>query len=135
MPIDHLEKLQEIKERYPVNSVLYIGTDATDTATLDAADIGVRVNGIGSRDALDIGAVVVMDKTTDPLVEAMSAGRQVRSTVRMILLSIIAIKGVLFVLSLLGITYQLWFAAMVDVVVGVAGILYAGSVWQEKNKN
>ena len=53
----------------------------------------------------------------------------------MILLSIIAIKGVLFVLSLLGITYQLWFAAMVDVVVGVAGILYAGSVWQEKNKN
>ena len=135
MPIDHLEKLQEIKERYPVNSVLYIGTDATDTTTLDAADIGVRVNGIASRDALDIGAVVVMDKTTDPLVEAMSAGRQVRSTVRMILLSIIAIKGVLFVLSLLGITYQLWFAAMVDVVVGVAGILYAGSVWQEKNKN
>ena len=29
MPIDHLEKLQEIKERYPVNSILYIGTDKT----------------------------------------------------------------------------------------------------------
>ena len=38
----------------------------------------------------------------------------------------------LFLLSLLGVTYQMWFAALVDAVIGVAGILYAGSVWQEK---
>lgn len=131
-PLDHLEKLQEIKERYPLNSVLYIGTDTTDTTTLDAADIGVCVNGIVSRDSLDTGAVVVMDKAPDPLPEAMTAGKQARVTVRRIMIGIVAMKAMLLVLSLLGITYQLWFAAMVDVVVGVAGILYAGSVWQQK---
>ena len=131
-PIDHLEKLQEIKERYPVNSVLYIGTDTTDTTTLDAADIGVCVNGLASRVALDTGAVVVMDKSPDALPEAMSAGKLARSAVRRIFLGIIVMKLILLVLSILGITYQMWFAALVDLVVGVAGILYAGSVWKDK---
>lgn len=132
MPIDHLEKLQEIKERYPVNSVLYIGTDKTDSSTLDAADIGVCVNGIASRDAMENGAVVVLDKAPDPLPEAMAAGKMARATVRRTMLGIIGIKLVLFALSLFGFTYQMWFAAMVDAVAGVAGILYAGSVWQDK---
>ena len=135
MPIDHLEKLQEIKERYPVNSVLYIGTDATDTSTLDAADIGVCVNGIASRVALDTGAVVVMDKSSDLLPEAMTSGKLARASVRRTVLGIIVFKLLLFALSVLGITYQMWFAELVDVVVSVAGILFAGSVWQEKKEH
>lgn len=132
MPIDHLEKLQEIKERYPVNSVLYIGTDTTDTTTLDAADIGVTVNGISSKIALDTGAVVVMDNSPDPLPEAMAAGKQARSVVRRTVLGITAVKILVLALAVLGITYQMWFASMIDVLAGVAGILFAGSVWQDK---
>ena len=129
-PLDHLEKLQEIKERYPVNSVLYIGTDTTDTATLDAADIGVCVNGLASRIALDSGAVVALDKTPDALPEAMAAGKLARSSVRTAVFGIIAVKLILFLLGAFGITYQLWFAAMVDVVAGVAAILFSGSAWR-----
>ena len=131
-PLDHLEKLQEIKERYPVNSVLYIGTDATDTAVLDAADIGVCVNGLASRVALDSGAVVALDKTPDALSEAMNAGKLARSAVRTSMIGIIAVKLILFILSVFGITYQMWFAAMVDVVAGVAAILFSGSAWRNK---
>ncbi len=131
-PLEHLEKLQEIKERYPVNSVLYIGSETTDTAVLDAADIGVCVNGLFSREALDAGAVVVMDKTPDCLSEAMNAGKTARGTVRLVLIGIIAVKLLMFALSAFGITWQVWFAAMADVVAGVAGILFAGSSKQDK---
>ena len=112
--------------------MLYIGSETTDTAVLDAADIGVCVNGLFSREALDAGAVVVMDKTPDCLSEAMSEGKTSRGTVRLVLIGIIAVKLLMFALSAFGITWQVWFAAMADVVAGVAGILFAGSSKQDK---
>ncbi len=131
-PMDHLEKLQEIKERYPVNSVLYIGTDTTDTSTLDAADIGVCINGLRSPIALQTGSVVVLDSVADSLTDAVEAGKATRKTVRTTLTAVIVMKCLLFALSLFGITYQMWFAAMVDVIVGMAGILCSTSVWKNK---
>ena len=132
MPIDHLERLQEIKERFPVNSVLYIGDGAKDTSSLDAADIGVCVNGLYSRVNLQAGSIAVMDTAADAISDAVEIGRITRKAVRRSLIAVLLVKGLLFLLSLFGVTYQLWFAAMVDAVIGVAGILYSSTVWNDK---
>jgi len=132
MPLDRLEKIQEIKERFPVNSVLYVGHGTTDSSSLEAADIGVCVNGIESEAAFQGGSVVIMDNTAEPLAEAVEAARVTRRTVRQTVAAIVLVKLLLFILSLFGITYQLWFAAMVDVVIGVAGILFSTRVWNDK---
>lgn len=131
MPIDRLEKIQEIKERYPVNSVLYMGHGIADEGSLAAADVGICTNGIESEDAMQGGSVVIMDKAPEQLVEAVNAAKLTRKTVRQSFLGILAIKLIMLILSVFGITYQLWFAAMIDVVACVAGILYSARVWKE----
>ena len=125
MPLDRLEKIQEIKERFPVNSVIYLGRGARDTASLSAADVGACVNGLESDAALSAGSVVVMDDDAAPLADAIDSAKITKRTVRQTLTVILLIKAILFVLALFGITYQLWFAMMVDVVLGIAGILYS----------
>ena len=132
MPIDRLEKIQEIKERFSTTSVLYVGNGATDTSSLDASDIGVCVNGLVSEAAFHTGSVVVMDSAAFPLADAIDAARVTRKTVGISLTAIFAVKGILLLLALFGITYQLWFAAMVDVMVGVAGVLFSTRIWDDQ---
>ena len=128
MPLDRLEKIQEIKERFPVNSVIYLGRGARDTASLSAADVGACVNGLESDAALSAGSVVVMDDDAAPLADAIDSAKITKRTIRQTLTVILLIKAILFVLALFGITYQLWFAMMVDVVLGIAGILYSARI-------
>ena len=69
-----------------------------------------------------------MDTTGAPLADAVDAGRITRRTVRTTLLAIFLVKALLLVLSLLGVTYQLWFAMLVDVVAGIAGVLVSARI-------
>ncbi len=131
MPMDRLERIQEVKERFPTSTVLFIG-DSSDASSLDAADVGVCLNGIYDEAAMKAGEIVVMDRCADPLADAVETARITRKTARQILFGILGVKALLLVLSIFGVTYQLWFAAMVDVLVGVAGILYSTFVWADK---
>ena len=131
MPLDRLEKIQEIKERFPSNSVLYAGRGTGDSSCLSAADVGVCVNGLDSEVAFQTGDVVVMDDEAAPLADAIDSGNLVQRTVRQTLFCVFAAKLILLVLSLFGVTYQLWFAMMVDVIAGVAGILASARIWEE----
>lgn len=129
MPMDRLEKIQEIKDRFPANSVLYVGEGSGDTACLNAADIGVCIDGLSSEVSMQTGSAVIMGKNASPIAGAVEAAKATRTTVQQTLIAILAVKAVLLVLALLGVTYQLWFAAMVDAVVGVAGILFSSRIW------
>ena len=132
MPIDRLEKIQEIKERFPNNSVLYVGDGTKDNSSMDAADIGVCVNGAISPRAVTNGEVVVMDSAVDAICNAVDTARLTRRTARFVLLGMVAIKLLLLLLSIFGLTYQMWFTAMVDMIAGVAAILFSTSIWSEK---
>ena len=129
MPMERLEKIQEIKERYPANSVLYIGESGGDTACLSAADIGVTVNGLASEESMQTGNAVIMDNTASPIAGAIDAAKATHTLVHQALLVILVVKLILFGLALLGVAYQLWFAALIDVVIGVAGILFSSRIW------
>lgn len=132
MPVDRLERIQEVKERFPVNTVLFIG-NSNDASSLDASDVGVCLNGIYDEAAMNAGEIVVMDRYADPLADAVETARTTRKTARWILYAILGVKALLLVMSVFGVTYQLWFASMVDVLAGVAGILYSTFVWSDKN--
>ena len=131
MPIDRLERIQEVKERFPTRTVLFIG-DSSDSSSLDAADVGVCLNGIYNEAAMNAGEIVVMDGCADPLADAVETAKSTRRTARRILFGVLGVKALLLTLSLFGVTYQLWFAGMVDVLAGVAGILYSTGVWMDK---
>ena len=132
MPIDRLEKIQEIKERFPKSTVLYIGDGTADNSSMDAADIGVCINGVISPKAITNGEVVVMDSSVDAICNVVDTARVTRKTVRLALLGMIGVKLLLLLLSVFGLTYQMWFAAMVDMIAGVAAILFSTSIWSQK---
>ena len=132
MPIDRLEKIQEIKERFPTSSVLFVGDGTADNASMDAADIGVCINGAISPRAVDNGEVVVMDSAVDALCNVVDTARLTKKTVRIAVLGLIGVKLLLLLLSVFGMTYQMWFAGMVDMIAGVAAILFSTSIWSEK---
>ena len=91
-----------------------------DTACFNAADIGVCIDGLASEASMQTGSAVIMDKTAAPIAGAIDAAKATRSTVRQLILAVLAV------------TYQLWLAAMVDTVAGIAGILYSSRIWSEQ---
>lgn len=108
-----------------------MGEASGDSACFSAADIGVCVDGLASETAMQTGSAVIMDKSASPIAGAIDAAKATRSTVRQLLLAVLAVKAVLLILALLGVTYQLWFAAMLDTVAGIAGILFSSRIWTE----
>ena len=134
MPIDRLEKIQEIKERFPTSTVLYVGDGTTDNSSMDAADVGVCINGAVSEKSMTNGEIVVMDSAVDTLCDVVDTARLTKQTVRLGVLGVVGIKVLLLLMSVFGLTYQLWFAAMVDMIAGVAAILYSTYIWSAKAK-
>ncbi len=132
MPLDRLEKIQEIKERFPSNSVLYLGTGVNDSASLSASDVGVCVDGLSLSAARETGSVVVMDKSGAPLADAIDTARSTRKVIRETLTVILLMKVAVFALSLFGIAYQLWFAMLVDVVASITGVLLSTKIFDNR---
>lgn len=83
---------------------------------------------------MQAGSAVIMDKTAAPIAGAIEAAKATRTTVRQTMLAILVIKLILLVLALLGVTYQLWFAAMVDAIAGIAGVLFSSRIWGSNQK-
>ncbi len=127
-PLDRLEKIQKIKEEYPVNSVFYLGNGRNDSSELSAADISVCTNGLYSEIAFQSGDIVVLGNMPGALADSIDSARIMKRTVRQLFLAAIIIKLFLLLLAILGIEYQLWFTMLADVVLGVAGTLLASRI-------
>ena len=100
MPLDRLEKIQEIKERFPSNSVLYVDYGGSDSSSLSAADVGVCLNGLGSETPFQAGDVVIMGRSMTPLADAIDSGKLTQRITRQTLLIILAEKLLLLLLAL-----------------------------------
>lgn len=125
MPMDKLAILQERKENHPEDCVLFIASEMDETPVLAAADIGMTLNGVASDNALESGDIVVMNNTPSKLTAAITAARNVHKIIRQNLIAIGAVKLVLLLLAIFGLTYQLWFAFFVDMIVSVVTMLNA----------
>lgn len=125
MPMDKLAIVQEMKENRPEDCVLFIAADTDETPVLAAADIGATLQGIASENALESGDVVIMNHAPEKLAPAISVARNVHNIIRQNLIAVAAVKLVVFLLALIGVADQLWFAFFVDMIVSVATMLNA----------
>lgn len=125
MPMDKLAIVQERKENRPEDCVLYIASDADEVPVLAAADVGMTMQGVSSDSALESGDVVIMNHAPEKLSTAISVARNVHKIIRQNLITVAAVKLILFLLALVGITDQLWFVFFVDTILSVATMLNA----------
>ena len=134
MPIDAMARIRELKERFPANSVLFIGDANADGGALSAADVGIAFNGLRSGSSLAGVDVAIMADAPEKAAEAVSAARLARGIVRQNLIIAGAVKGLLLLMALLGVSFQLWFASFIDVAAGLFCILNANRAAGSREK-
>ena len=61
-PIDKVEILTKLKERYPKKTVCFIGDGINDAPVISSADVGIAVGGIGNDATMNIADVVLLNQ-------------------------------------------------------------------------
>ena len=123
LPADKVAAVEELIEREK-KVVAFVGDGINDAPVLMRADVGISMGAIGSDSAIEASDVVLMK---DDLREIPLTKRIAKKTMRIVRENIVfalAVKGVILVLSALGIT-GLWLAVFADVGVAVLAVLNA----------
>lgn len=78
--------------------------------------------------------MAIMADAPEKAAEAVSAARLARGIVRQNLIIAGAVKGLLLLMALLGVSFQLWFASFIDVAAGLFCILNANRAAGSREK-
>ena len=125
LPQDKHKKLEEIMAGTSEKDVIcYLGDGINDAPSLMTSDVGISMGSIGTDAAVEASDIVLMqDNLLDVLKTRKIAKRTMRIAKENIVISL-AIKVIILVLSILGIT-NIWFAVFGDVGVTVIAVLNA----------
>lgn len=119
LPMDKLSRIQEMCERTRGSGTLYVGSGLTDAAMLSAADVGMVLGGFDTGDVGRSADVLALDSNVYKVPQAVETARKTARVCREGLIAVLAIKAILLLLGLFGVTNALWFTTLVD---GCAGI-------------
>ena len=133
MPLDRIEKIQYIKEKYYPGKVIVIGHGGSDDSCLAAADVGATVCGLTSNMAFHSGNAVIFDAMPDAIAFAVNIGRNMKARIKKYVSVHLLIKLIMLLITLLGIYPFLWSAVAADCVCSIVG-LYFADIKKSKDK-
>lgn len=125
LPMDKLSRVQEMCERTRGSGTLYVGSATADAAMLGAADVGMILGGFETGDVGRSADVLALDGNVYKVPVAVDASRKTTRISQEGLILVLAVKAVLLVLGLFGVTNALWFTALVDACAGMGCALNA----------
>lgn len=117
------DKVAAVEELLPTaNGLAFVGDGINDAPVLARADVGVAMGALGSDAAIEAADIVLMDDKPEKLPLAISISRKTMRIVKQNIVFTLAVKGVILVLSAMGLT-NMWIAVFGDVGVMVIAIL------------
>ncbi|MBE7012438.1 MAG: cadmium-translocating P-type ATPase [Ruminococcaceae bacterium] len=122
LPEDKVESVKEIISES--GYVAYAGDGMNDAPVLALVDVGIAMGGIGSDASIEAADIVIMDDNLLKIPKAVKIAKKTMRTVRENIIFSIGVKGLVLVLSALGMT-NMWMAVFADVGVAVIAILNA----------
>lgn len=122
LPAEKLEKIRNLREEY--GPVMFVGDGINDGPVLAGADVGGAVSS-GSDLALEASDVVFVNSDPRSAFRAKEIADKTQSISRQNIVFALAVKAMVLVLGLLGIS-SMWFAVFADS--GVAMLLILNSV-------
>lgn len=122
LPAEKLEKIRKLREEY--GPVMFVGDGINDGPVLAGADVGGAVSS-GSDLALEASDVVFVNSDPRSTFRAKEIADKTQSISRQNIVFALAVKAMVLVLGLLGIS-SMWFAVFADS--GVAMLLILNSV-------
>jgi Cd2+/Zn2+-exporting ATPase len=120
--VEHVEKL--IAETAGKGALIFVGDGINDAPVLSRADVGVAMGALGSDPAIEAADVVLMNDRPSRIATAISIARRTRAIVRQNIVFALGVKGLVLVLSAVGLA-NMWGAVFADVGVAVLAILNA----------
>lgn len=120
------EKVAVVKEiqnrQIKRGTLIFVGDAEQNAACIQAANVGMSLNGATSDAAIQAADVVVMGTEPSKVVTAIESARHTRRIVRQNILFALAFKALILVLDMFG-TCPLWLAVFADVGVALLAVL------------
>ena len=124
LPMDKLARIQEIRERNSDGATIYVTASDAEGANFACADAGMYLGALDGEGAAE-AQIIAMGGSVTCTAEALRSAGITDKVLKEALLGILAIKAVLLLLSLTGLSTALWFAALLDGFAAVGAVLNA----------
>ena len=124
-------KITEVEKMMSRGGTLaFVGDGVNDAPVLARADIGIAMGGVGSDAALEAADVVLMSDHPRDVVRAIKIARKTRTIAYENVIGALVFKGVLLVLSAIGLA-NMWMAVFADVGVSIICVINAMRAMQK----
>ena len=125
MPADKVAYVERMLKARKKNATLaFVGDGINDAPVLARADLGIAMGALGSDAAIEAADIVLMNDKPSCIPEAFAISRKTHRIVKENIAFALTVKGVVLVLSALGLS-TMWWAVFADVGVSVLAILNA----------
>ncbi len=123
LPVDKVDILEKLfKEILPKSKLVFVGDGINDAPVLARADIGIAMGGLGSDAAIEAADIVIMTDELSKIIETMKISKKTLRIVRENIWVALIVKGLVLILSALGIS-TMWQAVFADVGVSIIAII------------
>jgi Cd2+/Zn2+-exporting ATPase len=125
LPQDKVSVVESlIEDTSSVGSLVFVGDGINDAPVLARADVGIAMGAFGSDAAIEAADVVLMDDDPMKICTAIQIAKKTVRIARENIVFSLGIKGLVLILSVLGLS-NMWQAILADVGVSVVAILNA----------
>ena len=124
-PENKVLELEKIINDESSGGVAFVGDGINDAPSLTRADVGIAMGGIGSDIAIECADVVVLDDDLSKIPYSVFLAKRTNNIAKQNIILSLAIKFLVLLLSVLGISDSLWLAIGADVGVLILTVLNA----------
>lgn len=129
LPENKVSILNSIKEKS--KGTIFVGDGINDAPSLNIADIGIAMGGVGSDIAIESADIVLVNDEPSKIIELLKIVKLNRKVVGQNIIFSLGIKFIVMLLSLLGLA-NIWMAIFADVGVSLLAVLNASKILRIK---
>ncbi|MCL1948437.1 MAG: cadmium-translocating P-type ATPase [Turicibacter sp.] len=122
LPNQKVQTLEALYGKYPHQKIAFTGDGINDAPVLTRCDVGIAMGGIGSDAAIEAADAVIMTDELSKLATAIKISKSTIRTVRQNIYMVLALKFIVLILAVFGMSDILW-AVLADTGVTLLAVL------------